>query len=203
MDLLVDMSVREAAEALGLSVHRVRALAHAGAIHAIKQGRDLRLSRRDVERLAANGLVGGRPYNADNAWQRLMDRDLPDESIPVLLSRLSRRGRRHLFMAHPSLLERLASDDRLLLSGHAAADQLPMDDDGVVEAYVAAEDLADIVNDYRLRAPEQAANVILRAVPPEVGLPRKAPDLVVAIDLIESPLPRVRGVGEDALRRLL
>lgn len=203
MDLVVDMSVREAAQALGLSVHRVRALAHGGAIHAIKKGRDLRLSRRDVERLLANGLVGGRPYNADHAWRRLIDGDLPDVSIPGLLARLSRRGDRRLFMAHPSLLESLASDSRLLLSGHAATDQLPMDDDRIVEGYVAADQLDGIVTDYRLQPPGSAANVILRAVPSEVGVPRQVPDLVVAIDLMESPLPRVRGVGEDALRRLL
>lgn len=202
MDLLVDMPVREAAEALDVSVHRVRALAHAGAIHAIKQGRDLRLSRRDVDRLVANRLVGGRPYKAHNAWQRMIEGDLPHDSAPVLLARLSRRGQRRLYVAHPSLLDRLASDDRLLRSGHSAAD-VPLGDGRVVEAYVASSDLDDVVAEYRLRDPEQAANVILRVVPPDVGLPNEMPPLVVALDLLESPLPRVRGVGEDMLTGLL
>lgn len=202
MDMLVNMSVRDAAEALDLGVHRIRALAHAGAIHAIKQGRDLRLSRRDVERIAANGLVGGRPYKAANAWQRLIDEDLPDESIPVLLARLSRRGKRHLYVAHPSLLQRLAADDRLLLSGHSAAD-VPLGDDPVVEAYVASDDLDDVAAACRLRDPERSVNVILRAVPPEIDLPDEVPPIVVALDLMESPLPRVRGVGEEMLAGLL
>lgn len=90
MDLIVDMPVRDAAVALGVSERRVQMLCDVGAIHAIRQGRDLRLSRRDVERAAANGFVGGRPYKATHPWRRLFDGDLPDEPNSVLLARFAR-----------------------------------------------------------------------------------------------------------------
>lgn len=202
VDLLIDMPVRDAADVLGVSERRVQMLVEAGAIHAVRQGRDLRLSRRDVERLSANGLVGGRPYNAANAWRRLVDGDLPDVPVSVLLARLARRGQRVLLVAHPSLLGRLAEDDRLLLSGHTAAERAPSGEE-VLEAYLSRNDVKDVIDEYGLRPPDRATNVILRVVPPEVELPDEVPSVLVALDLLESPLPRVRGVGEQMLGGLL
>ncbi|MFT5223781.1 MAG: excisionase family DNA binding protein [Glaciecola sp.] len=202
MDLVVDMSAQEASDVLNVSPRRVQMIAHNGLIHAVKHGRDLRFSRREVDRMAANGLSGGRPYSAVNAWRRVGNGDLPAADAQVMLSRLSRRAQRHMYAAHPSLLERLASDDRLLLSGHSAAD-VPLGDEAIVEAYVAADDLDDLVAEYRLREPDRSVNVFLRAVPPEVNLPDEVPRLFIALDLLESPLPRVRGVGESLLGDLL
>lgn len=202
MDLQVDMTVRDASKILDVTPQRVRALVATGALHAIKDGRDLRVSRRDLERLAAKGLVGGRPYTAANAWRRLIEDDLPDESVQAVVARLARRGERHLFLAHPSLLAALAADERLLLSGLAVVDGLPLEEQ-IVDAYLGVGDLDDVVTQYRLRPAQQATNVILRAVPAVIDLPDEAPALAVALDLVESLLPRVRGVGEKMLQGLL
>lgn len=200
MDLLVDMSVRDAAVELGVSPQRVRALVQSGSLHSVKEGRDLRLSRRDVDRLAAFESVLGRPYSARKAWKSLLGGVLPDESLSVLVSRFAGRAERRLFAVHPSQVERLRDDHRVRLSGHAAADDLPVaQEDVLIEGYVSEDDLAQITDDYRLQPAERAASVILRVVPSEVSLPRDVPGYAIAFDLLDSPLPRVRGIGAEML----
>lgn len=196
MDLLVDMPVREAAARLGVTPHRVRALIAAGDLHAVKDGREHRLSRLDVERLDGR-LVPGRRWSLGHAWARLTDPIPPNVPLHEMAARFAGRGVRHLLDGHPSMLERLAQDDRLLLSGHAVRGS---DLGGPqVEGYVLQEELESVVEEYGLAPAQRAANVVLRAVADDVELPPRAPALLVAVDLLDSLLPRARALGAEMI----
>ena len=118
--------------------------------------------------------------------------------------RLLDRAVVHTFRAHSSLLERIAGDLDLMLTGTSAARELHLGLLGGqdrVDAYVASTLLATMVKRHHLRTSDEP-NVILRAVPPiDWSWPpaRVAPRSAVALDLLDDPEPRVRQVARDLL----
>ena len=211
------IGVLEAADRLGLSAARVRQLAAAGVIPASKVGSVWAFDPGDLDPLPARRRVAGRPMSAAIAWAVLRAREGRDivglepyaasrarryaqRDIEDLWPRLARRARLHEKFAHPSSLERLRSDDRLVLGGVSAADRngaglvIP----GEVEAYVRVSDLEDVLVEHGLIDATGEPNVFLRIVddpswPFDEGA-RLAPRSVVAVDLFE------RSRGPDRLR---
>ncbi|MFV2065015.1 MAG: helix-turn-helix domain-containing protein [Chloroflexota bacterium] len=217
------LTTPEAASMLSVSVARVRDLAARRELPAIKLGREWLIEKAAVERRMALEPRAGRRFTPARAWGLLFVADgmMPDWLSPQDRWRLSRfiprlragdlraqmvdRGRARPFRAHPGLLDGLRSDDALMVTGVSASVPLRLGliggDDGV-EAYVSENALEDVVRRHYLR-PTDDVNVVLRVVPcfgwawPEL---RVAPSAAVALDLLDSPEPRARQVGQELLR---
>jgi hypothetical protein len=110
-----------------------------------------------------------------------------------LRSLLRNRAARRLFRASPRDLAALRSDDRINLSGVSLAGSGIASSD-MVEGYVAADRLDDLVDDYLLSdAGHMDANVVLHVVDPAGGPGWGAPLdswLLLAADLAEYHRPR-------------
>jgi excisionase family DNA binding protein len=198
----MDVSVAEAAQALGVSPRRVRALAEAGEIPARRVGRawiiDLdprlppRLPGRRLSARAAWAVLGlGHEGLSRSERQRARERQRRLADLPP--AALARRAEAHHLVAHPAALRRLADDPQVVLGGvsaaaHHGADVIALDR---VEGYVRAADLDDVQRTYALRPPAdgEGADVVLRVPAPAWPFSegeRYAPRLVVAADLREA-----------------
>lgn len=106
----------------------------------------------------------------------------------ALLAWMSNRGSRNLYVVAEPDLGALRSDSRLVPAGVSNPDS-GLEDPRVVEAYVAAADLADIVADFWLdkAVVSERPNVILHVVP--VRLSHVEP-MLLAADLAEHGGPR-------------
>lgn len=222
MDIPEGIQVAEAAQDLGLSEQRIRALLAKGRLEGRKVAGRWFVSRAGIERLRQQQDIRGRQFSPSNAWalllavsgqdpdwlspwdrSRLQDRLEADWSgwIP----RLRDRARVARFRAHPGSLKKLRSDSRLLLSGVSAAKQQGLDLIGgdVVEGYIGEQDLAALIRDYKLEESPRS-NVILHIVSGKWFLQDQngVPPAVVAIDLIESEDPRSRRAGDALLKKL-
>jgi excisionase family DNA binding protein len=224
--VVVEVSVREAAERLGVSPQRVRAMAAAGRIPARKLGRDWAI---DLDQVGAHALGPrghGRPLSARSSWAILamiageQPRGLSRSELARARARLgalarpdpgvlSARAGLARFVVHRGLRDRLAGDRRVVLGGasaasHHGADLISL---GEVEAYVRAEDLESLVRDYALVPPSAGAraNVVFRIpVPgwPFDGGERVAGPAVVAMDLVDAGDERSVRAGRQLLVRL-
>ena len=222
----MEVSVLEAAEALGISARRVRALIDSGQIAARRSGRRVWLVDLDAARSARRRpRSAGQPISSRSAWAIL---DLAEGRRPHGLSAseigrakqrvrrladlrpgaLASRARVHRLRAHPGVLKRLGEDPALVLGGSSAAGRHGADLIAVdrVEAYIRPEDLAAFVSRYALRqAPDGRENVLIR-VPSEWQFPsgvRDAPVAVVAVDLIDAGDERSVRAGRKLLGRIL
>lgn len=141
----------------------------------------------------------------DARWR--VRRRLAAHPLATERDRLIDRGHAIPYRAHPSMLDRMRADPRLMLTGVSAASALRLGLVGgadEVDAYVDHALVDDIVERYRLR-PSTDPNVTLRLVPaigwdwpPTDVSPRPA----VALDLLDHPEPRVRQVGSELLDRI-
>lgn len=210
------LGVEAAANQLGLSVARVRQLAAAGALPAIKVGRAWAFDSGDIEAFPAQHRVAGRPMSPAVAWAVLWARDgrAIEGLAPYAVSRARRYARRDLddlwprlgqrahlkaLFVHPSRLDELPGDDRLVAAGVSGADHhgVGLLVPGEVEAYVRHGDLNDVVAEFGLIDAAGEPNVFLRVVGDAVWPfddVRVAPRCVVAVDLLE------RSRGPDRLR---
>lgn len=218
---LLDSS--EVAEALGVSAPRVRQLAGHGALPAEKVGGSWVFRQRDVEDFASVRRPQGRPLSAAMAWAVLAElagRD-PGElpayvrsrarhnavrSLHELQPRLRNRAEKRELYAHPSVIDRLLDDERVVLGGESAADcygslLMPREDAGTL--YVRSSDADAIRRDHGLVAPGPGGdgNVRLLVVPDEVWpfdeCERVVWRPVVAVDLLDASRGRDR-LGEAA-----
>jgi excisionase family DNA binding protein len=221
------LSVAEAAEALGLSIRRVRALIDADAIPAGRIGRSWVLSRDAVDRFARRRRRRGRRLSSANAWAllALLAGEEPASVDAPALSRLRRYARdpewRLELLEHaeprakvlplwmPADDLRKLAEYPLVRSGLSASDAVSHLDvvprrHEPLDVY-ADEDVAEQVL-HRFLPEEGAAdpNVILRVVRggPPVRSDEEAPLPVVAADLLDHDDPRVRRAAERALREL-
>jgi hypothetical protein len=159
----------------------------------------------DYEGVKAEGLSASVRWRVRRALIELLE----DPDLPSVDSKLRARYDRaeHRF-AHPSMLEKLAADGSLLLSGLRAASQLGSDlvSDGRIEAYVHEKDLARIDKRYSLQAAWGGdANVHLHVVSGSdvVWKGRVAPRLFVAADLSRSLDARAQRAAEKMLKGLV
>jgi excisionase family DNA binding protein len=220
------LTVAAAADRLAVTRGRVRQLIWSGALPAsrLAGGRIWLIPAEAVEARAELGIGRGRTLTPANAWGLLCLADgrpvpwldgrtrrrltalLERQGLGGLRPRLLERGRPHPYRTHPSSLERLRSDGRLMLTGVTGAIELRLGlvGGGRIEAYVAEADLGRVSKDHRLRASREP-NVTLRVVP-DAGvdwpIAPVAPLPAVALDLLEDPEPRLRQVGRDVLARL-
>lgn len=214
-------SVVQVASELGVSSERVRQLIATGALPAVRVG-----DRWVVEDGVPVRRREGRPWSEAASWgllwmvsrrpapwltvkqhQRVRTRMV--DGVPAHVERLSARAKSLRFRGHPSALPRLFSDARLVHSGLSAAgvagaDLVVADR---VEGYVRASDLIALVAEYGLEPVASGqGNLVLRSVSdvwPFVDGERVAPDLVVALDLMESADARTSRAGRGLLRRVL
>ena len=224
------LSVREAAEQLGISGARVRQLISADSLPARRSsagwlvGADAVADRRGSVR-------AGRPPSPRTAWAILCvlssalapnaakppgcmvgDRRLRHHALQLLSAMpdpaddpgrwrmlLASRGRAERMWAHPGLLSKLCSDDRISVGGDSAAVHVGegLSRTGLCDLYVAGSDVKDIVAGYRLRSDPDGL-VRLHVVPQ--GVPRElipggrgiVLPAVGAADLLDENDPRAR-----------
>lgn len=218
------VSVSDAAQRLGISARRVRALAANGRVPARK------IANRwfvEADRLSERGRSSGargRPFSAkhslgllylasgeDAVWLsdyekwRLRRYALP--RLQSLLPRLRGRANVHSVHAPESVVKRLASDANFVRSGVSAAEEHRADisSRSVLDGYYSERDFNKLVYRYVLEpAAEAAANLIVRGIEDDgaLGGRRHMPLAVVAADLADSADDRSRRAGVQLLRRL-
>lgn len=214
-------SSKDAAEALGVSTQRIRALAHAGRLKAHKVG-----SRWIVEpALDKREPRSGRPVSSVVAWAILAELSgaRPDWVHPSALSRLRRRLRdpewviqslQHsqprarvvLWRALPADLPRIIKRAAIVPAGLSVItkeiDLVPSS--GEIDAYVDSNMLRLIEKQFRPAKESDEPNLTLR-VPslPWILSFSRAPLAVVSADLLLSPDQRVSRAGREALRKLI
>jgi excisionase family DNA binding protein len=221
------LSIPEAAEELSLHPSRVRALAAAGALPAIKIGNRWAVDRVAVARRLQGEHGAGRPFEPRNAWAVLFlaSGDQPDwlgpkdlwrlrralrlEGLKALVPRLERRAKRSAFRAHPGELPHLLEDPVLVRSGISAAGSYDLDllSGAEAEGYVRDSQLTKF---QRAHALEPAAigegNVFLHVVPDSAWHldqhPGVAPPAAAAVDLLGAADARSQGAGRELLKRL-
>lgn len=219
------ISVREAAETLGVEERAVRLMATAGEFDAVKRGNAWWLDRRGVERRRRQQPGRGRPLSASMAWSVLLlasgdphpgelvaGKDhhpararhwLESHSLLDHAPRLRARARRESLDAHPSELPRLAARQDVMRTGISAANAVGVHggrDD--VELYAQAGRRSEILAEHALEPGD--GQVLMRWVPDELwpGIARDvAPRAAVLLDLLEHDDPRARREAERALRR--
>ncbi len=221
----LQLSVREAAERLGVSPAAVRLRIAAGDLPAVKLGRDWRLDEREVLRLVRRGNGSGRPLSPAMAWAVLLlasgDSSRADRlavapryrararkwcrehPLAENAARLRERGRRELFEAHPSELARLRNRAHVLLTGASAADTVGLVGEAqAVELYAPVAKRDPIIAEHALLA--GGGDVTVRWVPDDVwraldSAGHIAPRAAVLVDLLESEDPRARREAGRAL----
>jgi hypothetical protein len=215
-----EMSVKSAADLLGLSEQRVRALLKVGRIDGHKLG-----SAWIVEGRAdlAEPRPSGRPLGASNAWALLAllsDRD-PDWVDPSVRSRLRRwigerdivrllresepRSEVYRWRVLAADVARIESLFSLVRSGlsaaRAALDIVPIPD--LLDAYVDPDALAEIRRRFRPEVSSSRPNILLRVPVCDWILAfDDAPEPVAAADLLPHDDPRVSRAAAGSLKRL-
>lgn len=226
------LGVVESAEKLGVSPRRIRQLIDAGALDALRIGRSWLVEVASVEERSRSRSHSGRPLALKSAWRlavlaeghdgermkeeglsaserwrarRALIELLEDADLLSIDSKLRARCDRveHRF-AHPSVLEKLAADNDLVLSGQRAASMLGSDlvSDDRIEAYVHERDVGRVDSRYRLQQADASdANVHLRVLSgSDLGWKSHvAPRLLVAVDLAHSLDARAQRAAQGML----
>ena len=224
------LSVDEAAQRLGLSSQRIRALIAAGRLPAERVGARYLLDPAAVAEVGRLKRPGGRPLSARNVWAVLAElgghpeaaaasrrsafrvRRLLGEGPDTIVRSLVHaqpHADEHAWRVLPSDLEKLQADPRLVATGLAADDPLidvrylPARDG--FDAYISSADLTSLQRRFRPQLDSAAPNVVLRVplVNSWILDQRPAPSAVVAADLLNDRDPRVRRAARAALERVI
>lgn len=220
------LAVPEAANILGLSPNRVRALIARGQLPALKIGGRWLVERAAVEARRRREISDGRPFAPHNAWALLflasdedvegidpsvgsrLRRALRLEGLEGLGPRLFRRAEMRFLDAHPGEIDYLLKDPKLVRSGVSAAAEHGLDlvSGQEIDGYLPAGALKMFVSSHALSPAGATGNVRLRLVPDEswrfLSGRSIAPLAAVDLDLSEDPDPRSARVGRAALREL-
>ncbi len=196
-----------------------------GLLDASKVGGRWLIDPASVDRRLAGDVPSGRPLNSTNAWGLLwvaagqtpawlspwalsrVRRRLREQGIVVLVPLLRNRASEQRFRAHPSDVERIAVEDRVVRTGISAAPEydLGLIAPGQVEVYVRNGELQDLARSYFLESDPARPNVVLRTVPelwPFGDDCAAAPVSVVGVDLMASEDGRARREGRQLLKKL-
>ena len=224
------LTVGRAADELGLSRERIRAMIRHGLLDATRAGDLWLVDPASVDRRRQARVSAGRPLTSPHAWaalwllsndQQLIERAdawiqpwdrlrlrrrLASADWPNILPLLRNRAHVRRLRTHPSDVARLEQDPRLVRSGTSAArsNGLDITAPGVVEGYVRAQDAEDLSDTYLL-ASSTEPNVVLHVVDyPWPFLPNMtlAPTILAAVDLAESDDGRSRRAGLDHLAKV-
>lgn len=215
------ISVAAAAEALDVSLERVRQLIHDGRLDARQVAGRWLVDPGSVDRLAHEERHAGRPWAPARAWgllalaagrpvawlapaevRRLSD-VLARREVEELAFQLRQRAERRLWYVHPGMIEDLLAEDGVVVGGARASGR--MREDGPIDAYVADDVLERLVDRY---VPDEHAvqpNLIVRVVRgpwPFAHGEHKAWPQVAAVDLLERGADdRARRVALELLGR--
>lgn len=215
--VLAELTVREAADQLGVTPQRVRQLVASGALAArrVSSGWMIPMSavaerraRRRVGRppepatvWAAVRVLAGGPVEVDRRVRHRVRGILdampsPRRDPGAWRAFLAGRARRHTLWAHPGVLAKLVADRRVSLGGVAAVGAEGLVG-GQVDLYVRETELHALRDAFALRH-DPDGNVVVHVVPgavPEALGPRPGqlvPPVVAAADLLETGDPRDR-----------
>lgn len=222
----IGLSVREAAQRLGVSPVAIRQQIDGGRLPAVKRGRDWWVDPRAVERMRRQPARSGRPLSPPLAWSVLLlasgeeaaaDRVLKhpryrararawlrEQSLIEDAPRLRGRAVAEEFDAHPSELRRIAARSDVRLTGASAGDLVGLvGRPSTVEIYAPAGQREVIVREHALvpgSGPVRVrwvADEIWSAMESDEG--RHVPRAAVLLDLLESDEPRARREAARAL----
>jgi len=219
MDL---MSVNQAAQALGVSPRRVRALIGSDRVPAVRLGRSWALDRSLLR--SRPGRRAGRPISADNAWallallsgseapwadvfsrSRLKRRALNRVWVEKALQYSEARSAVHRWRVLPRDLPKL-QDYGLVRSGLSAQipglDIVPLRNE--LDGYVSSKALAQMERRFRPAKDSDNPNVVLR-VPSQSWILSQgpvAPPAIVAADLLGHADSRVARAGRKLLEKI-
>jgi len=182
------LTADEAAQRLGVSSRRVRALVSAGRLAGRHAGRTLLVSPDSVGRLQVVRARGGRAAAAMTVWAVLLS-DLTTRDWPVVAAAFAispqrryqlrtwlrqhdaedwawlgrNRATEHRLRSRPAYLEEIMSRDDVVPGGVSAAavHELDLVATGVAELYTSGVGLARLVDEYRLRE-DPAGNLVIR-----------------------------------------
>lgn len=218
------IDVPSAAQLLGVSPRRVRALIDAGRLRARKVGGRWLVERGSAQLLKQSRRESGRPLTPENAWgmlflasgerpnwlsawraSRLRAR-LRSGRVSDVLPRLEGRARPRYLLGSESALNMIKEHPRFVPSGVSAARRYGADvlAPGVIEGYMPASEVERLQHLLALReVDEMRANVILRAVDvwPFADGAAAAPRAVVGADLASSASERAKDAGLQLLER--
>lgn len=215
------VSAGDAAQRLGVSQPRIRAMVTAGLLDGQKIGGRWFIKLDAIRRRERWGPADGRPLLPENAWAVLVlasgvapdwvSRDdarrliqlLDDRGLLGLVPRLGPRAWAHRFYGHPGTLQTLAGASEIRLTGISAArsNGLGIVGGQAVDAYIPGDALDPLVTRFALEPRGEAGNVSLRALPAQLHFLADAPTplAAVALDLAEDTDPRSSEVGTQAL----
>jgi excisionase family DNA binding protein len=225
---LSSLSVREAADRLGVSAIAVRQQIAAGRLPAVKRGRDWWLDAHAVERMARLPPGDGRPLSPMMAWAVLLlasgedtaakevaGRDrywsrarawLREHQLAAHAPRLRARAQSEQLDAHPAEIARILSRSDVMATGLTAADVIGLVGSASgIEVYAPADHRAALIDEHMLIS--GPGPVLVRWVPDEIWPhlvgdgDRRAPRAAVLLDLLESDDPRARREAARALTR--
>ena len=164
----------------------------------------------------------GRPWQPSAAWGVLWvalgrpvewltdkQRQRATNRVNKYTEELRNRSKRTELSAHPSALDRMRADDRIVLSGWSAASESGADllvGGDVVEGYVAHKSMQKLRTVYGLTVAGSSPNVVLHVVSgpwPFAKNERIAPTVVVALDLFEHNDQRSNRAGKTLLASAL
>jgi hypothetical protein len=212
------LGVSEAADRLGVSTRQVQHLVASGELGQVARGY---VDTSSVDRfLAVRGGGRTRAWSEKTAWgavallsgtdaswlgesqrSRLRLR-LREVSVEALVARARDRAVVRRYAGHPSAVGRVRA---ATVSTHLAARRLGLADANVVDAYVAADVLDEVVRGHGLVA-DGAGSFTLRATTVDMEVVAKlarSGDALVALDLAESLDVRERSTGVRALEHSL
>lgn len=201
------MSVTEAANLLGVTDRRVRAMITDGLLEAHRVGGRWLMTGSEVARTKSVRRRPGRPYSPRLAWGLLaiagdrpalwlsaserqrLETVLASTTIEEIAPALRRRADPRRWYVHPGLLPDFVEDPRTVVTGPSATSKLRHT--GPEHLYVPAVTVDDLRSDYRPLTESENPNAVVWTVHgdwPFVDGERTAWPVVVAIDLLDQSL---------------
>lgn len=198
------LSVDQAADALGVSHVQVGRLIDAGELDAKRFGRSWAIDPDSLHRYRILRPRRGRPLSERAAWQRVLEAEPPadiDEAID--LARLvRRRSRNERVRILPALDGRIDDDPRVHLGGAHAAIHHGAGIGRVEQrdVYINAQDAGAFCAEYRANPNADDPNVVLRIVKEPIEIDDEfVPPIVAVLDLLDAADTRA---ATEALRVL-
>jgi excisionase family DNA binding protein len=166
------LDVKSAAEHLGVSRRRVSELILRGALPAERVGQQFVITFDSLRSFEHNRQVErGRPLSQAAAWTtiRLLDDGNVRQharDLDLRRRRLRSRAKHIEVYLHPSLIERMRGDSRVVLGGRDAAFAMgvPADPTDKVDVYIRSSDFAGFCTAYSVRETIEAPNLTLHVV---------------------------------------
>lgn len=224
LELHDDVPAAEAAERLAISPLAVRQQIHGGSLRGRQRAGRWFVPIAELDRVSKLPRMPGRPYDQGPAWALIalasgnehesglsparvsqLRRALLDvNDIDGLLYRLRHRADRQLNYVHPSLLNDVLADDRIVLGGPSALPRESIDlVDGQLpeEVYISGDNWGSVAEEHAIQDADDLANLVVHVVEPGPVLHNgQLPDLAVALDLFESGDPRAQYAARVAWR---